>query len=115
MMTYLNRTAIVVRPCQPFLEWLHHADPTSHQVTLEDLGKESTVYLVPECDNDDEVRAYLTETCGQIFEEELDGWYRVPSSWPDQRDMSTFNRWFEWSFHTMVIDLSHDPLLHEEI
>ena len=30
----LNRSAIVVKPRQPFLDWLHTADPTSHTLTL---------------------------------------------------------------------------------
>jgi hypothetical protein len=55
--------------------------------------------------------------CGQIFEEQLDGWYRVPSSWPYRRDrnLDAFDRWCEWSFHSMLVDLCDDPLLQEEI
>ncbi len=61
------------------------------------------------------VREYLEEACGEIFEEQLNGWYRVPSSWPSRRDLDAFDRWFEWSFHSMVVDLCDDPLLKEEI
>jgi hypothetical protein len=43
------------------------------------------------------------------------GWYRVPSLWPSRRDLDAFERWFEWSFHPMVIDLCDHPLLQEEI
>ena len=52
---------------------------------------------------------------GQIFEEQLGSWYRVPSSWPNRRDLDAFDRWFEWSFHSMVVDRSNNPLLQEEI
>jgi hypothetical protein len=114
-MITINRAAIVVRPGQPFLDWLHRADPTSNELSLEDLRREPTVYLVPECENEEEVRKYLEEACGPIFEEQLDGWYRVPSSWPNRRDLDAFDRWFEWSFHSMVIDLCNHPLLQEEI
>ena len=113
-MTTVNRAAIVVRPGQPFLDWLHRADPTSSELNLEDLRREPTVYLLPECENEREVREYLEEVCGQIFEEQLDGWYRVPSSWPSRRDLDAFDRWFEWSFHSMVVDLCDDPLFQEE-
>ena len=51
----------------------------------------------------------------QIFEEQLDGWYRVPSSWPSQRDLDAFDRWFEWSFHSVVVGLCDEPLLQEEM
>jgi hypothetical protein len=33
----LNRSAIVVKPQQPFLDWLHTADPTSRKLTLREL------------------------------------------------------------------------------
>ena len=114
-MTTINRTAIVVRAGQPFLDWLHRADPTSSELNLEDLRREPTVYLLPESENEEEVRERPKEVCGQIFEEQLDGWYRVPSSWPSRRDLAAFDRWFEWSFHSVVDDLCDDPLLREEL
>jgi hypothetical protein len=46
-MITINRTAIVVMPGQPFLDWLHRADPTSGELSLEDLRREPTVYLLP--------------------------------------------------------------------
>ena len=114
-MITINRTAIVVRPGQPFLDWLHRTDPTSNELRLEDLRREPTVYLLPECENKDEAREYLEEVCGQIFEEQLGSWYRVPSSWPNRRDLDAFDHWFEWSFHSVVVDLSNNPLFQEEI
>jgi hypothetical protein len=110
MMT-VNRTAIVVKPDQPFLDWLHRADPTSNELSLEDLQREPTVYLLPECANEGEAGQYLGEVCGQIFEEQLDGWYHVPATWPNRRDLDAFDRWFEWSFHSMEVDLSDLPLI----
>jgi hypothetical protein len=35
--------------------------------------------------------------------------------WPKRRDLDTFDRRFEWSFHSMVADLYDYPLLEEEI
>jgi hypothetical protein len=48
-MLALKRSAIVVRPKLPFLDWLHAADPTSATLTLTDLRREPTIYFVPEC------------------------------------------------------------------
>ena len=31
------------------------------------------------------------------------------------RDLDAFARWFEWSFHSVVVDLSGHPLLREEL
>jgi hypothetical protein len=58
-MTTIKRTAIVVKPDQPFLDWLHRADPTSNELGLEDLQREPTVYLLPECESEEEARQYL--------------------------------------------------------
>jgi hypothetical protein len=52
--------------------------------------------------------------CRQIFDEQLDGWRRVPSSWPSRRDLDAFDRWFEWSSHSVVVDLFDNPPLREE-
>jgi hypothetical protein len=114
-MITINRTAIVVIPGQPFLDWLHRADPTSNKLSLKDLRREPTVYLLPECENEEEARERLEEVCGQIFEEQLDGWYRVPSSWPNRRDLAAFDHWFEWSFHSVVVALCEEPLLRKEL
>jgi hypothetical protein len=114
-MITLNRTAIMVMPGQPFLDWLHRADPTSGGLSLEDLRREPTVYLLPQCESEEEARQCLQEVCSQIFEEQLDGWYRVPSSWPTRRDLNAFGHWFEWSFHSVVVDLADDPLVREEL
>ena len=49
-MEVINRSAIIVMPAQPFLDWLHRVDPTSADLTLADLRREPTIYLLPEYD-----------------------------------------------------------------
>ena len=114
-MIAINRTAIVGMPGQAFLDWLHRADPTRGGLSLEDLRREPAACLPPECENEEEAREYLERMCGGIFQEPLTGWYRVPTSWPSRRDPDAFDRWFEWSFHSVVVDLCDDPLLREEL
>ena len=76
-----------IKPAQPFLDWLHRVGATSADLTLEDLRLEPTIYLFSECENEDEALEYLREVCNEILEEQLNGWYRVPSAWPRQRDL----------------------------
>jgi hypothetical protein len=104
-MEAINRSAVIVVPTQPFLDWLHRADPTSAELSLEDLRREPTIYLLPEYDTEEEARGYLREYRSEIFEEQLDGWYRVPSAWPVDPTLDTFIRWFEYSFHSVLVDL----------
>ena len=64
-MNTINRSAVVVIPAQPFLDWLHQADPTSAQLSLNDLRKEATLYLLPEYDTEEEARQHLQKRCGK--------------------------------------------------
>jgi hypothetical protein len=81
-MDLLNRSALVVKPKQPFLDWLHAADSTSLHLTLPISFAEPTIYLTPECDTDGDVQEVLRELCEEIFEEQLAGWYTEKSTGP---------------------------------
>jgi hypothetical protein len=113
VMAVLNRSALVVKPKQPFLEWLHSADPTSHRLTLRDLAREPTIYLIPECDTPNDVAEVLRELCDEIFTHQLDGWYRDTSTWPEGRSYDVFCQWFDVQHHSMLIDLCDAPLIAE--
>jgi len=112
-MEALNRSAIVVKPKQPFLDWQHAADPTSHGITLFDVEREPAVYLIPECDTSEDLADVLRELCEEIFEEQLDGWYRVTSSWPQDRSYEVFCQWFDYRHHSMLFDLCDEPLIRD--
>jgi len=49
-----------------------------------------TIYLLPECDSEEKTVERLREVIRDMFEEQLDAWYRVPSVWPTERDLTTF-------------------------
>jgi hypothetical protein len=68
-MDTVNRSAIVVRPGQPFLDWLHRVDPTSAHLTLDDLRLEPAVYLLPEWESNEEALGHLAQVSHEIFEE----------------------------------------------
>src|SRR5215469_4058826 len=113
-MDVINRSAVIVMPAEPFLKWLQELDPTSVELTLADLRWEPTIYLLPPYDTEEEALTHLEEVCAEIFEEQLVGWYRVPSSRPVNRNLDTFKCWFEYRFHSMLVDLCGDPLEHDE-
>jgi|SRR5664279_3739160 hypothetical protein len=62
----LNRSAIVITPQQPFLDWLHATDPTSIELTLLDMTRDPAVYLIPECDSDEDVLEILRNLCEHL-------------------------------------------------
>jgi hypothetical protein len=112
-MDRLNRSAIVVKPKQPFLDWLQAADPTSHEITLGEVCREPTIYLIPECDTDEELADVLRESCEELFEEQLAGWYRDTSTGPRDRSYDVFCEWFDYRHHPMLVDLCDEPLIHD--
>ena len=113
-MRVINRSVLVVLPRQPFLDWLHRVDPTSGELTLEDLRRDSSVYLLPARDMEPALEKSLKRFCKTIFEEQLDGWYCVKELWPRDRGIKAFKEWFEYRFHSMPIDLARETLDWEE-
>jgi hypothetical protein len=107
----LNRSALIVTPKQPFLDWLHFVDPTSSDLTLQDLGKDPNIYLIPECKDDDQFANCLEQMHPSIFEDQLDGWWTDEAAWPKDRSLNSFQAWFDCRFYSMVIDLCDDPLV----
>jgi len=110
MKVLCNRSALIVVPRQPFVDWLHMADPTSHQLTLPDLAREPNIYLIPECGTPEDVAEVLHDVCEEIFAEQLDGWYRDTASWPEDRSYDVFCQWFDYQHHSMLIDLCQGRL-----
>ena len=109
----INRCAIVVRPGQRFLDWLHEIDSTASDITLEDLCLEPRIYLLPELDSEADVERVLKQCFDTIFVDYLDGWHRDESVWPSPRSYRMFKEWFEWSYHSMLTDLAADALVHD--
>jgi hypothetical protein len=110
-----NRSAIVVRPNPPFLDWLNAVDPTSQALTLDSLTREPTIYLVEECDDPDDERACLQAVDATIFEDQLNGWWRDRATGPTPRSLAIFRSWFDCQFHSMLLDLADAPPIEEEI
>lgn len=76
-MRAVNRSAVVVVPKQPFLDWLHRVDFSSRELTLTDLANDPSIYLLPECDLESELELHFKKACPKIFEDQLNGWYRA--------------------------------------
>ena len=105
-MRLINRALIVIKPKQPFLDWIRaQADAPDFEVTLEGLrGEECTAILVPEFDDFEEVWEVVEELASEIFEHELSGWWRNQELWPSERDFKVFKEWFDVEIHSMIGD-----------
>ena len=105
----IDRSLIVVKPKQPFLDWVqsvHYAEG----LTLERVRDDASAYLIPELWNNDE-RPDILEWCYEdVFEAELGSWYTDPAVWPQARDLKMFLELFDIEFHSGVCDLVDDPI-----
>lgn len=112
----LNRAALILRYKQPFVDWINAVDPVpgSPTLTLADVEREKTVYLV-EVEDQDELEGWLTRHHKWLFEEELNGWYTDPALWPQDRSLEKLKEWCSFELNTVVIDTGTTPLKDDDL
>ena len=108
----INRGVVIVRPKKPYIDWALSLDDSG--VAPEYEG-EKTVYLVPEYGDDLEAMEVLSQGYEVIFEQELSGWHMGESAWPKKRTFSMFREWFDIEMHSLILDLTDEPLIDDEI
>ena len=105
-MEMLNRSAVVVKPRQPYLEWTRRDDTEGlAESVFETLRKEPTIYLLPESEDPSSQREVLEEFWPDLFEAMLEGWVTDEVSWPKNRTLEMFREWFEVQMSSIVEDL----------
>jgi len=112
-MRTVNRSAVVVIPRQPFLDWLHRVGSSSGTLTVTDLGDDPSIYLLPECEVEHELEAskkYAGNLRGPAY-----GWYRAQDRWPEDRSLETVQLWFDYRLHSVLFDLAEEPLVAEDL
>lgn len=111
----LNRSLIVIRCRQPFLDWLRQLpDPVEPEMSLEEINEDASAYLVPTIEDPDDLDDILQQGCESIFEDQLASWWTDEDAWPATRDFETFCEWFEVGLHSIVEDLVDGPLQEED-
>jgi len=102
-MKILNRSVVIVKPRQPYVDWANSLDDSSF--TLEELRTDNTAFLVPEIEIDSDNERVLKQYCPVMFQHELSAWCPDKETWPKNRNLSMFKEWFGVSFHSMALDL----------
>jgi hypothetical protein len=110
----VNRSVLVVRPRQPYLDWVHSLDEEGKKFTLDDLQRDCTALLVPSVESDDHQDEIVAEIYEEVFEHELWSWMQDPAVWPRKRDLATFQAWFELEFCSVAMDVVGEPIELEE-
>jgi hypothetical protein len=99
----VNRTAVMVEPARGYLDWARECPEAIPDLTLKELCKEGTVYLIPETNAYPD--SWLKRNFVAIFEHELDAWYTDRVFWPKDRSFKAFKKFFKVRFCSMVLDL----------
>jgi hypothetical protein len=109
---FLNRGVLVVRPRQPFVDWIcsfEDGDP----VDPADAWEAVNSFLVPEFDEPEETLEWIHGNVDTVFEIMLNDWITEPESWPEDRGWSAFEEWFEFEYVDLAWDLVDEPLSSE--
>ena len=105
---YINRSAVILKPLQPFLDWLNHLYPDDEM----DDGNEVNIYLVSE--EIDDVDVWLKKKFDTFFMMELNDWHTNKKEWPQRRNYKMFKQWFNIEISTMIYDLEKKPVFKSE-
>lgn len=109
----VNRSVFILIPLEPFWNWLNSLpDSKLGELTLEDLQADGNSYLVPPCENADEVWDEIQSRIEDIFAAELADWCEDESLWPDLAP-EIFHEWFDIELSSVLTDLSSDALVRE--
>jgi len=109
-MNEINRGVLVLKPKEKFMAWVNSSDQEGAVLALDEASQDSTAYLTPEIENDNELRQFLEQNYELLFEQELFGWVQDEVQWPATRDLPTFLEWFDVEFHSVVLDLAEGEL-----
>ena len=114
-METINRAAVIIKPKQPFVDWINYFPDDKNKYTLEQMSKkENLTFLIPEFLCQDESLNYVKKNYSYIFEFELWGWITDKKLWPENRTWKMFQNWFEIEINSEVIDLVDEKIEKED-
>ena len=104
---FINRTAIIIKPLQPYYEWIKSISSDIHATA----DMEPMIYLVDE--DMDDLDGWLKKNSEKLFKMQLEGWTPNKKQWPQKRSFKMFREWFQAEMVTMVYDMECEPVNKE--
>jgi len=111
----VNRGVVVIKPREPFLDWVNRNPDFSPPVTMEEVQQDCTVLLVPDLGSPEAVLDYVAPLKPGLLEMELEDWNRDSTAWPAERTSAQFDAWFTLEVHSMVWDTLAAPIVKEGV
>jgi len=114
----INRSVVVLKYRQPFLDWICSIEPGFGVTTsLDEINEDNDAFLLPAApiiDGKEDAIAWIEKRWKDIFESKLDGWYTDEALWPKRRSLKMFREWLAVEYSSMVWDLDTTPLEYED-
>ena len=104
---YINRSAIIVKPKQPFIDWHNSLYPDSK---IDEIDID--IYLVD--DNINDLEKFLKKKFDKLFTMVLYDWHTNKKEWPQKRNYKMFKQWFRLEISETIYDLERKPILKSE-
>lgn len=103
----LNRSLVILRHKQPFLDWLMVIEPDP-SLTLTNVDDDCDAFLIPgehviSCEAD--AVKWVEKRWSALFDHVLNDWITDRDAWPKKRSLQMFRQWFAIEYHSMVWDL----------
>ena len=114
-MRLINRAIAVIKPRQPFIDWVNSLDGDQPRLTLAQARSDIRMLLIPEPERCQGGHRFIELNHAFIFEDELTVWSRDKARWPEPRTLSLFGEWFDVEIHDMDFDLQEDQIVSEEL
>lgn len=103
-MYIVDRSAAVLKPKKPFLDWLNNLPGNDVVLTLEEVRSDCTVVLIPEVNEQEDGIAYIDDLAEQLLDMELASWVSDQKLWPPKRSLKLFWEWFDVEIHLGTMD-----------
>lgn len=104
---YINRSAIIIKPKQPFVDWHNSLYPDSKMDEID-----IDIYLVD--DNINDLEKFLKKKFDMLFTMVLYDWHTNKKEWPQRRNYKMFKQWFRIEMSKTIYDLEKKPILKSE-
>ncbi|MDD3266276.1 MAG: hypothetical protein PHC75_03735 [Burkholderiales bacterium] len=110
MFYVVERSIVVLKPKQPFLEWINLSLATSNETILDlaSIRIDCNSYLIPEVNEIEDGVAYVDEFFESLFQLELASWTEDQTLWPQELTLKMFWEWFDVEISPTLIDIAGD-------
>ncbi len=106
MYYFIERSVAVIKPKEPFLEWINASfTDLPQELTMESIRIDCNSYLIPEIEEIEDGINYVDERFDDLFALELASWTDDESIWPKERNLKMFWEWFDVEIHPTTIDM----------